>query len=113
MYIKIDETILTLIKLLKYSFIDTHYKTKPQIIPSLEEEISIFKYTVDDDYNLHKNAWDVYVKRINKNGQIGSLKNNIQINNLKRDVEEFQKLTKETLDKIEELISKEIKIKNQ
>ena len=55
----------------------------------------------------------MYVKRINKNGQIGNLKNNIQINNLKRDVEEFQKLTKETLDKIEELISKEIKIKNQ
>ncbi|NQV77525.1 MAG: phage integrase SAM-like domain-containing protein, partial [Lutibacter sp.] len=66
MYIRIDETILQLITLLKRSFIYTHHNTKPQILAPFTEDISIFNYSVDNDYSLHKNVWDVYAKRISK-----------------------------------------------
>lgn len=66
MYIKIDATILELITLLKYLFIFTHYKSKPHILAPLTEDISIFNYSVDNDYNIHKNVWDIYAKRVVK-----------------------------------------------
>lgn len=67
MYIRVDKfPTLKLIHALKYSIIYTHYDKKPEIIPSLEDYISIFKYDVVKDYNLHSNIWDYYTKRVKK-----------------------------------------------
>ena len=67
MLIRIDAfPTLRLIGLLKRSVIYTHYKIKPDIIPTLEDEISIFKYDIENDYKLHSNIWDTYKKRIIK-----------------------------------------------
>ena len=55
-------------------------------------------------------ALKIFIELANKESyKANTINNFIQINNLKLDVEDFQKLPKETLDKIEELISKEIK----
>ncbi len=66
MYIKIDETIMSLIQTLKTTFIYTHHNTKPHILAPREDCLAIFNYDVESDYRLHKNVWDTYSKRINK-----------------------------------------------
>ncbi len=59
-------------------------------------------------------ALKIFIELVNKESYTSSTINNfIQINNLRLENEDFQKLPKETLDKIEELISKEIKTINQ
>ena len=55
-------------------------------------------------------ALKIFIELVNKESYKSSTINNfIQINNLRLGNEDFQKLPKETLDKIEKLISKEIK----
>jgi len=67
MFIRIDYGhFLFLIRKIKYSFIYTHFNKKPEILAPLNDTISIFNYSVDDDYRLHKNVWDTYNKKIVK-----------------------------------------------
>lgn len=66
MVIRIDQTLLNLIYFLKRSVIYTHYKRKPEIVPTLEDSMSIFNYDVDKDYRLHSNVWDSYKKHITR-----------------------------------------------
>jgi hypothetical protein len=66
MVIRVDTTLLNLIYFLKRSVIYTHYKRKPEIIPTLEDSMSIFVYDVDKDYQLHSNVWDSYKKHITR-----------------------------------------------
>ena len=67
MYIRIDGyPTFALIVLIKKSIVYTHSNTRPQIIPSLNDTLAIFDYDVDKDYELHKNIWDNYIKRITK-----------------------------------------------
>lgn len=66
MVIRIDENLLHLIQMLKYSVIYTHYKRKPKIIPPLEDSIRIFSYNIDVDNDLHQNVWDNWKKRVSK-----------------------------------------------
>lgn len=55
-----------LIEMLKRSVIYTHYNKNPEIIPSIEDRLSIFDYDVDKDYKLHSDIWDYYTKRVKK-----------------------------------------------
>ena len=66
MVIRIDENLLHLIQMLKYSVIYTHYKRKPEIIPPLEDSIRIFSYNIDVDNDLHQNVWDNWKKRVSR-----------------------------------------------
>lgn len=67
MLIRIDEfPTLDLINKLKFSIVYTHYKQQPNIIPSMDDRLSIFKYDVEKDCQLHSNIWDYYKKRVKK-----------------------------------------------
>ncbi|MET6990049.1 phage integrase SAM-like domain-containing protein [Sediminicola arcticus] len=67
MWIMIDDyPTYKLLKTLKYSIIFTHYKSKPEIIPSFDDEIAIFKYDVDTQYDVHGNVWDIYKKKVSR-----------------------------------------------
>ncbi len=67
MYIRIDDgPVLLLIGMLKHSFVYTHYPIKPEILAPMNDGLSIFNYSLENDYRLHKNVWDTYTKRIFK-----------------------------------------------
>lgn len=55
-----------LICLLKQSVLYTHYHKKPEIIPPLDEKLTIFSYDIDKDYSLHSNVWDIYKKKVKR-----------------------------------------------
>lgn len=67
MIIRIDaEPTMQLISSLKRTVYYTHYRKNKNVVPSLEDEVAIFKYNVDTDYILHSSLWDVYKKRVKK-----------------------------------------------
>jgi hypothetical protein len=67
MIIRIDEKpTLQLITILKRSIVLTHYHKKPEIIPSILDDIRIFNYDMDLHYTQHNNVWDYYKKRVSK-----------------------------------------------
>ena len=66
MFIRIDEfPTMKLIQKIRYSIFYTHAKNRSEIL-AIGEELGIFKYNTDTDYDLHSNVWDVYKKRITK-----------------------------------------------
>ena len=77
-------------------------------IPSITPPFAAESLGVQDN---NATALKIFIELVNKESyKANTINNFIQINNLRLGNEDFQKLPKETLDKIEELISKQIYI---
>lgn len=67
MIIQIVDSTYRILTVLKRSVMHTHkgerYKS---IIADFNDNLAIFNYSVDEDYKLHCNVWDVYKKKVTK-----------------------------------------------